>query len=466
MTETMEHTALVDHLLEQQGRAENAAADSGGAPWLAELRGEALAAFRARGLPGRRDEAWKYTDTRPLAKHSFTPEAGAGDRAAPAGAAQAAAALAHITTKRLVFVNGVLHDDLSTVTSGGGTGDGTDNGLRVMSLAHALRHDPEILRPHLDRLLPPERRHGFTLFNSANLAAGADGAWLQIAEDADVTEPIELLFLSGASGSELLVQPRNLVVAGRGSRVRIIERHQALGGGCYLGNGVTEIVVAENAIVDHLKLQCEADDAYHVGGTFAEIAADATLRTTSVALGGRWVRNDVHVKLCGAGGTAHLNGLYLGDGRRHVDNYTQVEHAAPHCNSNELYKGVLADASRGVFHGRILVRPGAVKTDAYQNNRNLLLSPDAEADSKPQLEIYADDVRCSHGAVVGQLDDDALFYLRSRGVPLGEARALLVRAFIGDTLRDVDDDALRAFLDDLLRRAPALAGAADAGAPL
>jgi len=423
---------LAEHFLAQHETLARRTAES--PAWLAALRADALEQFRARGLPTLRDEDWKYTDLRPLEKHRFAAANGEGEGEGGAAALVKEAALHSVTRHRLVFVNNRLRADLCELPDVAG--------LSVGSLRAAQRENPEALRPHLDQLAA-RWRHGFTLLNSA---AMDDGVFITVADGAVIDAPLEILFLSAAA-APVMVQPRNLIVAGRGSAVTVIERYLSASASATLTNAVTEITAADNAAVHHLRLQQESGAAHHVGGVFADAAADSTVNTTAAILGGAWVRNDVTVRLGAPGARVTMNGLCIGAGRRHMDNHTRVEHAAPHCNSSELYKSVLGGRARSVFHGRILVRPGAVKTDAYQSNRNLLLSPEARADSKPQLEIYADDVRCSHGATTGQLDGDALFYLRARGIGGDRARAMLVMAFAAEVLRGVTGDTMRRYLE-------------------
>jgi len=423
---------LAEHFLAQHETLARHTAES--PAWLAALRADALEQFRARGLPTLRDEDWKYTDLRPLEKHRFAAANGEGEGEGGAAALVKEAALHSVTPHRLVFVNNRLRADLCELPDVAG--------LSIGSLLTAQLEHPEALRPHLDQLAA-RGRHGFTLLNSA---AMDDGVFITVADGAVIDAPLEILFLSAAA-APVMIQPRNLIVAGRGSAVTVIERYLSASASATLTNAVTEITAADNAIVNHLRLQQESGAAHHVGGVFADAAADSTVNTTAVILGGAWVRNDVTVRLGAPGARVTMNGLCIGAGRRHMDNHTRVEHAAPHCNSSELYKSVLGGRARSVFHGRILVRPGAVKTDAYQSNRNLLLSPEARADSKPQLEIYADDVRCSHGATTGQLDGDALFYLCARGIGGDRARAMLVMAFAAEVLRGVTGDTMRRYLE-------------------
>ena len=261
---------------------------------------------------------------------------------------------------------------------------------------------------------------------------------------------MHLLFLSTVTCPNTVSHPRVLIVAEAHAEATLIESYAGLGTEVYLTNGVSEIFVGENAALDHYRVQREAPAAFHISATHVREERAAQFRSTSITLGGRLTRNHVHTALVGEGVDSTLNGLYVEDGNQHVDNHTLIEHAQPHCQSHEFYKGILGGEARGVFRGKIYVHQAAQKTDAYQTNQNLLLSQTARIDTKPQLEIYADDVKCSHGATIGQLDQDAIFYLRSRGIGHREAVRVLTRAFAGEVLNRVRVDALRDELDHLV----------------
>jgi len=267
---------------------------------------------------------------------------------------------------------------------------------------------------------------------------------------ATIAEPIQLLFL--ASGDRPVVtHPRNLVVLEREARASIVETYASLGQGPYWTNSVTELVVGDSARVDYHRVQRESPRAYHVATTQTHQGRDSTVHVHAVAFGGALARHDLGSVMAGPGGTLVLNGLYLENGAQHVDHHTTIDHAAPHCESHEYFNGVLDGKSRGVFTGRIIVRPGAQKTDSKQTNNNLLLSADAHADSQPQLEIYADDVKCTHGSTVGPLDPRALFYLRSRAIDERDARRLLTYGFCAEILGRIAVAPLRAQLDRIVR---------------
>ncbi len=287
-------------------------------------------------------------------------------------------------------------------------------------------------------------------FSALNTAFVRDGAFVHVPAKATIAEPIQLLFLS-TGDKQVVTHPRNLVVIEREARASIVETYASLGESPYWTNSVTEIVVGDAARVDYHRVQREYARSYHVAATQTHQGRDSTVNVHTVAFGAALARHDIGAVMAGPGGTLILNGLYLLDGAQHADHHTTIDHAAPHCASHEYFNGVLDGKSRGVFTGRIIVRPGAQKTDSKQTNNNLLLSPDAHADSQPQLEIYADDVKCTHGSTVGPLDPRALFYLRSRGVGEHEARRLLTYGFAAEILGRMEVAALRAQLDAIVR---------------
>ncbi|HSU83184.1 MAG TPA: Fe-S cluster assembly protein SufD, partial [Thermoanaerobaculia bacterium] len=364
---------------------------------LTAMRRQAIERFADLGFPTLRQEEWRLTNVAPVAQGSFRWPDGNPDAVAPGRLAP------HIfdAAARLVFVDGRFAPRLSSV------GD-LPEGVIVASLAEVLARDPGRLEPWLGRFARFDRQP-FVALNTAFLR---DGAFIYVPRGA-VTGPIHLLFLSsGEEGRPTLSFPRNLFVAGEGSQTAIVETYA--GEGAYLTAPVTELVAGPGAVIDHYKVQRESLGAFHLA-TFQVQGERASVPSShSISIGGALVRNDVNAVLDGEGIDCILNGLYFGDGRQVVDNHMRVEHAKPHCASHELYKGVLDGKSRAVFNGLIYVHKGAHKTDAKQSNRNLLLSRDAIANSNPQLEIFADDVKCTHGSTVGQLDEDAVFYLRSR----------------------------------------------------
>lgn len=402
-----------------------------GEDWLAARRRAAIAAFAERGLPTTRAEDWKYTDLRALTRRGYDFAARGGD------AGDAAAPLAGLDAARLVFVNGRfeprLSDDLNALPQG----------VRAQSLKPALAASDPVVKASLGAAAPDDG-HGLSALNAAFVN---DGLFVHLAAGARMQRLLEVVFVTADGERAPLSQPRNLVVLEPGAELNLLERHLGSGGHRYLNNPVTEILLADAARLEYCRLQEEADRSGHVGGLFARQRAASRFIATTVALDGMLIRNDVSVALDGADAECRLNGLTLADGRQHVDHHTQIHHNVGRCTSRELYKGVLDGRSRSVFHGRIVVARNAQHTDSEQRNQNLLLSRDAEIDTKPQLEIYADDVKCSHGATVGQLDEDAAFYLRTRGIDARAARAALTRAFAGAALREISEPAIRGHVE-------------------
>jgi Fe-S cluster assembly protein SufD len=341
-----------------------------------------------------------------------------------------------------VFVNGHYVPALSRQHA-------LPRGSRVESLKSALARGDE-LDASVGRIAALDR-HPFVALNTAFLD---DGALVRLPDRAILEQPIHLLFVATgeANGRSIMAHPRVLVVVGANSQASIVETYAGPRGAQYFTNAVTEIMLGENAVFDHYTLQHESTEAYHIGSIHVQAQRSATYAAHGINLGGALVRNDVVALLNGEGVQCTLNGLYVADDRRLVDNHTTIDHAQPHCESRELYKGILAHRARGVFNGKIIVRPDAQKTDAKQTNRALLLSEDAQINTKPQLEIFANDVKCTHGAAVGQLDDEALFYLRSRGLSDAMARRLLIHAFTADVLNRLPLAAVRAGVEARLQR--------------
>jgi Fe-S cluster assembly protein SufD len=413
--------------------------------WLGALRREGYARFALRGFPGPREEAWRHTNVAPIARTSFAlPEPG---RTIPADRLSKLDFGGAFTGWEIVFVDGRFVPELSSPSGA--------EGVRIGSLADALRNDPDDhVRPHLARLAPPDDTDPFRGLNAALLE---DGGFIELAPGIAPTAPIHLIFFStGVAGRPTVTHPRTLVVASRGSHATVVETYAGSEGGAYLTNAVTEIVVEAGARVDHYKLQRESEGAFHVSTLAVELGRDATFSDHSVCVGGGLVRQHVEARFAGQGGDCALFGLFVGDGAQHLDTHTLVDHAVPHCTSRELYKGILGGRARGVFHGKVLVRQDAQKTNAYQANHNLLLSKEALVNSTPALEIHADDVKCKHGSTTGQIDPHALFYLRSRGIDEEAARSLLTYAFASELVSRITVQPVRVALESFLHhRLPA-----------
>ena len=403
----------------------------GGPRWLEDLRARGAARFAALGLPTVREEERRFTNVAPIAAIEFTlaePVSGVADQLA--GFAYSDAPV------RLVVVNGRYDSTLSRTR-------GLPQGVRVGSLAQAMTDHADVVQRYFGQLADFTHRS----FAALNTAFVQDGAYVYLPDNVILDTPIHVVFVTGAEAARVMAHPRTLVVASAGSQCRIVESYIGAEGQAYFTNGVSEVFVAENAIVDHYKVQQESLDAFHVASLHAHTARSATFSSHSFALGGKLVRNDALAILDGEGGECTLNGLYLADRERLIDNHTAIDHAKPHCPSHEVYKGILGGTARAVFNGKIIVRQDAQKTDAKQTNRALLLTDGATINTKPQLEIFADDVKCTHGAAIGQLDDDAIFYLRARGLTYADARDMMIHAFAAEILDRVKIEPLRQALE-------------------
>jgi Fe-S cluster assembly protein SufD len=404
--------------------------------WLTELRQQAIERFADVGFPNTRQEEWRFTDVAPLAREPFSPVGSQGR----ASAKHVRDLLGGEAPLRLVFVDGLFARALSETAR-------APAGVRLESLAAALDRDGDLLAAHLGRHAPVAR-NPFTALSTAFMR---DGALVYVPRGVAVEQPIALLFVTTSAAEGRVIYPRNLVVVDAEADATVLETHVALQPSHHFTNAVTEVVLGDGARGRYYRLQRENDGAFHMATSQSHQGQDSTFASLSVAFGAALSRHDVGGVLDGTGGHLALNGLSVLAGRQHVDYHTTIDHARPHCESRELFNGIFRDHARGVFSGRIVVRPGAQQTDSKQTNNNVLLSRDARADSQPQLEIYADDVKCTHGATIGPLDPHALFYLRARGVPADEARQLLTYGFAADVVTRVDRPEVRERLDRLVR---------------
>lgn len=397
--------------------------------WLREVRRVAMNRFVAEGFPSTKNEDWHFTSVAPIGERVFSP--------AVAGAVFTPDVLAKFSHGQdwhtFVFVNGRLAS---------GSGD-VPSGVTVGGLAASIEKNDGVLQRHFGRLAGAETG----AFTALNTAFAQDGAVVRISADTVIAKPIHLLFISDANAEGTAIHTRNLIFAERHSESTVIESYVSLGGDVYFTNAVTEAFVADGARLGHYKLQTESRNAFHVGTAQAHQARDSRYESFSFATGARLSRTNVYTTLAGEAAEAVLNGLYMVDGVQHVDHQTRIEHVAPNCPSHELYKGILDGRSHGVFNGKVYVHPEAQKTDGKQSNNNLLLSDQARIDTKPQLEIFADDVKCTHGATVGRLDETALFYMRSRGIGMSQARRLLTYAFAADVIEKLELESLRESLE-------------------
>jgi Fe-S cluster assembly protein SufD len=391
--------------------------------WLSKLRSEGMQAFAELGFPNTRLEDWKYCNVAPITGVRFQPAVYEPDDRIQEWVEEIS--FSEPDGTRLVFVNGHYVEELSTIGK-------LPKSARVTNLTKAITQSDTVAE-RLARYAN-HKTHPFVALNTAFVE---DGAFIEVPKGALVEGAIELLYLSTGGEEPWVAHPRNLVIAEQGSQVELVETYVGLGDGAYFNNAVTEIVAEDNAHVDYVKLQSENEAAFHVATVLAYAARNAAVRTNSIQFGARLGREEVTTVLDGEGAEGYLYGLYVTNGQQLIDNHTTIDHAKPHCSSREFYKGILDDKSTGVFNGKILVRKDAQKTDSKQSDKNLLLSESATINTKPQLEIFADDVRCTHGATIGQIDPESIFYLRSRGIGLEEARNLLMVAFAGEIIHHV-----------------------------
>ena len=425
-------TQLAEHHEIYRAAFDDLRGDATGA--VADLRQRGFARFTDLGFPKTSLERWRFTNVAPIAAGEFRlrePTAVESSSVAPYE-------LHGVDGPQAVFVDGRFVADLSRL-------DDLPAGFEVRSLADALRTDPEAVTPYLGGLAGVDD-HAFTALNTALIQ---DGAVIRIPDHAVVETPLHLLFLS-TDADDRMSHPRVLVIGGENSQIRIVESYAGLGEARYFTNTVVEVLVGDGAVVDHYKLIRDSLKAFHVGSMHVRVGRSASFSSHAISLGGALVSNDVDAELAGEGGECTLNGLYLVNAQRLVDNHTTIRHLKPHCTSHELYKGILDDKARAVFNGKIIVAIDAQKTDAKQTNKALLLSEDAQINTKPELEIFADDVKCTHGATVGQLDDAALFYLRARGLGHLQARNVLIHAFASDLLQRIAVEPIRSQLDEIL----------------
>ncbi|PYX07332.1 MAG: Fe-S cluster assembly protein SufD [Acidobacteria bacterium] len=403
-------------------------------PWLRQLREDAFARFCEVGFPNTHDEDWRFTNVSAIARAPFqlAQDGGLSNEEVEPFRIKGAAC-------QLVFVNGRFVRDLSSIGK-------LPAGVNVNGLAEEINGNPRVLEAHFGRYLDTRR----DAFCALNTAFADDGAYVHIRKGTIVEDPIFLLFISTVGDAPLMSHPRNLIVAEQESQATIVEDYVSLGESTAFCNTVTELVAGDNAVISHYMIEREHRQAFNVSTLRIQQGRSANVASHSVLLGGGLVRNNVHPVLAGEGGECLINGLFIGNGQQHLDNYMLVEHASPHCGSRQFYNGILDDRAHGVFHGRIIVHKDAQKTDAKQTNRNLLLSDDAQIDTKPQLEIYADDVKCTHGATIGQIDENALFYLRSRGIDELSARKLLLFAFASECLDRMKASPAREHVEELI----------------
>jgi len=405
--------------------------------WVSELRQAAMQRFDRVGFPGSKWEDWRFTNISAIAKANFA--LGDFDASLPGVADAVNQAVLTDAACRLVFVNGLFAAEWSRF-------DDLPSGFVVGNLAADLADPQPFVAGRFGRQANVEH----SPFTALNTALFRDGAVIRVAEGVHVEPTVQLVFVSTAGSDPIATAPRNFIHLGRESRLRLVETHVGVSGEVYLANSVTEIELGEHARLEHHKLQSDSIAAFHIASTFVSQAASSRYHNDYFAFGSALSRNEVQCYHVGERVETVLNGLYMISGNQLADCRTRIDHAMPNCTSHEMYKGVLDGRARGVFNGKIHVHPDAQKTDAKQSNQALLLSDDAVIDTKPELEIYADDVRCTHGATVGELDTQALFYLRSRGIPESLARKILIFAFANDVVQGLSVDSLKRHLESVL----------------
>jgi len=422
----------------QEFETRSATATADGPDWLEPVRRAAMDRFAATGFPTARDEEWRFT---PVTAITQTPWRQASGSARVKREDLESFIFGHPEWITLVFVDGVYREEL-------GTGSRRSRGIQVHNLADAFSGNGVALRPHLTRYAPVES----SAFTALNTALIREGGVIQVEASTDATRPVHLIFVATKDAQGSVIQPRNLIVVEDGARASVVESYVSLASSSnYWTNTVTEVALGANAWLEHTRIQRESERAYHIGATHVHQQRDSHYRSFSMAMGGALARHNLYARLNDPNVETLLYGLYITRGEQLVDNHTTIYHDQPNCRSWEVYKGILDGSSRAVFNGKVLVKPEAQQTDAKQTNRNLLLSDKAKVDTKPQLEIFADDVKCTHGATVGRLDDLALFYARSRGVPARDAQRLLTYAFAAEVIAEVTLQPVREELERLVR---------------
>ncbi len=420
--------------LENFNRLESALQPS----WLMPLRKAGIANFAKLGFPTMQNEDWRFTNVAPLVQLPLQPALEPANETA-AKTVLEKSIFTRLPGVRLVFVNGYYSTALSSTR-------GLPSGVKVSNLEAAMVANSVFVEKQFCQCALTDDN----AFAALNQAFFRDGGFVYVPAGVSIADPIQFIFISTTKQDGETVQPRNLIIAEANSRATVIESYLSTHNAAYFTNAVTEIAAGDNAVLEHVKFQDEAADAFHLATIAGKLGRASHVSVHSFALGAKLSRTNIRANLAGEGLECILNGLYLTRGEQLADHHMIVEHAQPHCASHEYFNGILDDKSRGVFHGRILVREIAQKTDAKQTNKNLLLSDNATADTKPQLEIYADDVKCTHGATIGQLNDESIFYLRSRGIGADNARRMLIHAFAGEIIARVKHNSVREELDKLV----------------
>jgi Fe-S cluster assembly protein SufD len=407
--------------------------------WLVRLRESAMDRFDQLGFPSVKEEEWKYTNVAPISKLKFKPVIRAIDFDALASAEWTRFGYIEAQASQLIFRNGVLRNDVSSLA-------GLPGGVVAIDLAEAVADAKygELIREYLAR----SADYNANAFTALNTAFVSSGAFILVRKGTELEFPLHLNFVADPSDTDLANFPRVLIISEENTRATVIESYASIGDSTYFTNAVVEIVLKDGARLEHYKVQRESVEAYHIATTSAHLGPNSSYDSTSINFGAQLSRHDIHVKMANEGAECWVDGLYVVSSDQHTDTHSVIDHQQPHCTSHQLYKGILDGKSRAVFNGKVFVRHGAQKTDAMQTNKNLLLSNEARVDTKPQLEILADDVKCAHGAAVGQIEEEELFYLETRGIHPDLARNLLTYGFAEEVIGKIKVDSIRAQLDE------------------
>ncbi len=401
------------------------------------VRKEAIEKFSQLNFPTTHDEDWRFTNISPLLKYNFE----SSEKSDIKFPRIKNYLFENLNGNTLVFVNGFFSPELSKIEK-------SNEGIIVGSLAEQLKNGSAVISRHLGKYA----NHREQIFTALSTAFTRDGAFVYVPDNKILEEPVQILFITATGGKNILSQPRNLYVAGKNAQASIVERYLSLDEGIYFTNVVTEIYAGENSTFNHIKLQEENLKAFHISRTEVDQEKESSFNSYSFSLGGEIARHDINTRFNDEGGECFLNGLFLLTGNQLYDTHSLIDHAKPNCSSHEKYKGILDDTSHGVFNGKVIVRRDAQKTNAFQENKNIILSNGALINTKPQLEIFADDVKCSHGATIGQLDEDAMFYLKSRGIGEEKAKAILIHAFASDVVRTIKIEEVKRYLEEVLEK--------------
>ncbi|NLT49387.1 MAG: Fe-S cluster assembly protein SufD [Ignavibacteria bacterium] len=430
MNKIPENTELKKWYSDQFDSFENKL-NGGADTYFHQIRKKAISRFGEIDFPHQKNEDWKYTNISPVLKYNFKPASVLSETKIEDSLIENAF-ISEVECCSFVFVNGRLHSSKTNFPEG----------VTAGSLSEIMKKNPELVKQHIASLSENDNS-----FSALNAAFSEDGFVLLIDKNIQLEKPIQVLFLTGSDTENLLAAPRNLIVAGKNSSAEIIFNYRGFGSKVYLNSSVTEVFADDASNITLYNLQEENDDSFHIEKLQAHQTASSNFTHFSFTLGGKIIRNDINTKLSGENSASHLWGLYLGKNEQLIDHHTFIDHSVPHCESNELFKGILDDNSRGVFNGKILVQKDAQKTNAFQSNKAVLLNKNAKIDTKPQLEIYADDVKCTHGAAIGRLDDTAYFYIRSRGIPADVAKSMQIRAFATDVVEKIEIDELKEIIN-------------------